>query len=117
MPVQLTKSVALEMAEDKVRVNCICPGFIATPLALNAVGKPESVLESRKPGMEKMQPIRRPGEPRDIAEMALFLASDRSTFITGQAFVVDGGFHAGRPWREQPEWQTTARPFKIYRQR
>jgi len=114
--VQLTKSVALELAEDKIRVNCICPGFIATPLALNTVGKPESVLESRKPGMEKMQPIERPGEPRDIAEMALFLAGDRSTFVTGQAFVVDGGFHAGRPWRDQPEWQTTARPFKIYRQ-
>lgn len=115
--IQLTKSVALEMAEDRVRVNCICPGFIATPLALNAVGKPESVLESRKAGMEKAQPIERPGEPNDIGEMALFLASDRSTFITGQAFVVDGGFGAGRAWRDQPEWQRVARPFKIYRPR
>jgi len=113
--VQLTKSVALEMAEDGIRVNCICPGFIATPLALNTVGKPQSAIDARKPGMEKMQAIQRPGEPRDIAEMALFLASDRSTFVTGQAFVVDGGFHAGRPWRDQPAWQTTARPFKIYR--
>jgi NAD(P)-dependent dehydrogenase (short-subunit alcohol dehydrogenase family) len=114
--IQLTKSVALEMAPDRIRVNCICPGFIATPLALNTVGKPESVLESRKAPMAGMQPIERPGEPRDIAEMALFLASDRSSFVTGQAFVVDGGFHAGRMWRDQPEWQRTARPFKIYRQ-
>jgi NAD(P)-dependent dehydrogenase (short-subunit alcohol dehydrogenase family) len=113
--IQLTKSVALEMAESHVRVNCICPGFIATPLALNTVGKSQSVLESRKAGMEKAQPIERPGEPNDIAEMALFLASDRSTFITGQAFVVDGGFAAGRQWRDQPEWQRVARPFKIYR--
>jgi len=115
--VQLTKSVALELAESRVRVNCICPGFIATPLALNTVGKPQSAMEPRKASMTDAQPIRRPGEPDDIAEMALFLAGDRSTFVTGQAFVVDGGFHAGRSWRDQPEWQTTHRPFKIYRDR
>lgn len=115
--IQLTKSVALELAEDRVRVNCICPGFIATPLSLNTVGKPDSEMESRKSWMAKAQPIERPGEPRDIAEMALFLASDRSSFITGQAFVVDGGFQAGRPWRKQPEWIRTARPFRIYRPR
>jgi NAD(P)-dependent dehydrogenase (short-subunit alcohol dehydrogenase family) len=74
-------------------------------------------MDARKPGMAEMQPIRRPGEPRDIAEMALFLASDRSGFITGQAFVVDGGFGAGRPWRDQPRWQREARPFTVYRQR
>jgi NAD(P)-dependent dehydrogenase (short-subunit alcohol dehydrogenase family) len=115
--IQLTKSVALEMAEQRIRVNCICPGFIATPLALGAVGKPESVLEARKPQMVGAQPIERPGEPSDIAEMALFLAGDRSTFITGQAFVVDGGFGVGRAWRDQPEWQRVARPFKVYRPR
>lgn len=114
---QLTKSVALEMAESRVRVNCICPGFIATPLALNTVGKPESEMESRKPSMADAQPIERPGEARDIAEMALFLASDRSTFITGQAFVVDGGFEAGRPWRRQPEWMRNPRPVTVYRPR
>ena len=113
--VQLTKSVSLEMAESNVRVNCICPGFIATPLALNTVGKPAELMDKIKPGMAKMQPIERPGEPRDIAELALFLASDRSTFVTGQAFVVDGGFSAGRPWRDQPKWQITPRPIKVYR--
>jgi hypothetical protein len=70
--IQLTKSVALELAEARIRVNCICPGFIATPLALNTVGKPESELESRKSWMSNAQPIERPGEPRDSAEMALF---------------------------------------------
>ena len=115
--IQLTKSVALEMAEDRIRVNCICPGFIATPLALNTVGKPQSAMDALKPPMARMQPIQRPGEPRDIAEMALFLASDRASFVTGQALVVDGGFTAGRPWRDQPEWQRAARPFTVYRQR
>ncbi len=115
--IQLTKSVALELAEARIRVNCICPGFIATPLALNTVGKPESELESRKSWMANAQPIERPGEPRDIAEMALFLASDRSGFITGQAFVVDGGFQSGRAWRKQPDWIKTARPLKVYRPR
>jgi len=67
--------------------------------------------------MTKAQPIERPGEPRDIAEMALFLASDRSTFITGREFVVDGGFSAGRPWRDQPDWMRVSRPFKVYRPR
>lgn len=113
--IHLTQSVALEMAPDRVRVNCICPGFIATPLALNTVGKPESAMEPLKAQMSRAQPIERPGEPTDIAEMALFLASDRSTFVTGQAFVVDGGFSAGRPWRDQPEWLRVARPFKVYR--
>lgn len=113
--IQLTKSVALEMAESNVRVNCICPGFIATPLALNTVGKPAELMDKIKPGMAKMQPIGRPGEPRDIAELALFLASDRSTFVTGQSFVVDGGFSAGRPWHDQPKWQITHRPIKVYR--
>ena len=113
--IQLTKSVALELAEARIRVNCICPGFIATPLALNTVGKPESELESRKSWMSNAQPIERPGEPADIAEMALFLASDRSGFVTGQAFVVDGGFQAGRAWRKQADWIKTARPLKVYR--
>jgi NAD(P)-dependent dehydrogenase (short-subunit alcohol dehydrogenase family) len=115
--IQLTKSVSLELAQDRVRVNCICPGYIATPLALNTVGKPESAMESRKSWMFQAQPIERPGEPRDIAEMALFLASDRSSFVTGQAFVVDGGFSAGRPWRDQPEWMRVPRPVKVYRPR
>jgi NAD(P)-dependent dehydrogenase (short-subunit alcohol dehydrogenase family) len=115
--VQLTRSVALELAPDRVRVNCICPGFIATPLGLNTVGKSASVLEARKPSMVGAQPIERPGEPADIAEMALFLASDRSGFVTGQALVVDGGFSAGRPWQYQPEWMRTARRLTTYRPR
>ena len=115
--IQLTKSVALELAPHDVRVNCICPGFIATPLALNTVGRQATAkdLERAQATMTGAQPIQRPGDPDDIAQMALFLASDRSTFVTGQAMVVDGGFVTGRPWQEQPEMFRTYRPFKIYR--
>ncbi|HTO55953.1 MAG TPA: glucose 1-dehydrogenase [Myxococcota bacterium] len=115
--IQLTKSVALELAPHNVRVNCICPGFIATPLALNTVGRQATArdLERAQATMTGAQPIQRPGDPDDIAQMALFLASDHSTFVTGQAMVVDGGFVSGRPWSEQPDMFKTYRPFKIYR--
>ncbi len=115
--IQLSRSVALELAPHRVRVNCICPGFIATPLALNSVGRPQTTaeLEAAKTWMGKAQPIPRAGEPDDIAQMALWLASDASSFVTGQHFVVDGGFAAGRPWRDQPEWLRVHRPLKVYR--
>jgi NAD(P)-dependent dehydrogenase (short-subunit alcohol dehydrogenase family) len=115
--IQLSRSVALELAPQRVRVNCICPGFIATPLALNSVGRPQTPteLEAAKAGMANAQPIPRAGEPDDIAQMALWLASDASSFVTGQHFVVDGGFSAGRAWPEQPEWLRKHRPLKVYR--
>jgi NAD(P)-dependent dehydrogenase (short-subunit alcohol dehydrogenase family) len=115
--IQLSRSVALELAPQRVRVNCICPGFIATPLALNSVGRPQTPteLEAAKAGMANAQPIPRAGEPDDIAQMALWLASDASSFVTGQHFVVDGGFSAGRAWSEQPEWLRKHRPLKVYR--
>jgi NAD(P)-dependent dehydrogenase (short-subunit alcohol dehydrogenase family) len=113
--IQLTRSAALELAEDGVRVNCICPGFIATPLAANTVGKPPEAVERIKPAMASSQPIARAGEPDDIAQAALFLASDASSFVTGQALVVDGGFSAGRRWSEQPEFFRRHRPIRVYR--
>ena len=115
--IQLSKSVALELAPDRVRVNAICPGFIATPLALNTVGRTASASEAdaTRASMAAAQPIPRPGEPEDIAQMALYLASDASSFVTGQAFPVDGGFAAGRQWSEQPEMFRKYRPFRVYR--
>jgi len=115
--IQLSRSVALELAPHRVRVNCICPGFIATPLALNTVGRTQTGadVEAAKAGMARAQPIPRAGEPNDIAQMALWLASDASTFVTGQHFVVDGGFNAGRAWSEQPDWLRRWRPLKVYK--
>ena len=119
--IHLTTSVANELAEQMIRVNCICPGFVATPLA---AGKPISVAgrEAAEARVDKMrewgddaQPIPRTGQPLDIAQAALFLAGDESTWITGQALVVDGGFRTGRPWRKQPSWLTEPHPIRLYR--
>jgi NAD(P)-dependent dehydrogenase (short-subunit alcohol dehydrogenase family) len=115
--IQLSKSVAMELAPQRVRVNAICPGFIATPLALNTVGKPDAQLEVErsKQAMANAQPIPRPGDPDDIAQMALWLASDASSFVTGQHFVVDGGISAGRGWNDQPNWLKRHSPLRIYK--
>ena len=119
--IHLTKTVANEMAESQVRVNCICPGFIATPLA---AGRPISVIgrEAAEARVQKMreasgnaQPLPRVGEPTDIARAALFLASDDSEWITGTEMVVDGGFRLGRPWRKQDPWLTEPHPIRLYR--
>ena len=90
--VNLTRSAALEFAKDKIRVNCICPGGINTPiLHRNMPG----VKDAMEQFMAKAQPIGRAGHPEDIAGMALYLASDDSEFVTGQAMVVDGGLTVG----------------------
>lgn len=101
--IQLTRSVAMEMGESGVRVNCICPGGIATPLLLNALGLNEDAMEVLKQGLAQMQPIRRSGLPEDIAQAALWLASDDASFVNGHALVVDGGLTGGTLWSEQPE--------------
>lgn len=94
----LSRSVALELGPFNIRVNAICPGGIATPIfAGNRALEPGANVdwaEAVRPVLEKIQPIPRAGEPEDIASAALFLASDDSSFITGQALVVDGGLTA-----------------------
>jgi NAD(P)-dependent dehydrogenase (short-subunit alcohol dehydrogenase family) len=119
--VMMTKTAALELAEFGVRVNAVCPGYIATPLA---AGRPlgENTPERVQVGLDRLreasrdnQPIGRSGEPEDIANMALFLASDDSEWVTGQAMVVDGGLLAGRPWRKLSPWITERRDIRLYR--
>src|SRR6202158_4812054 len=90
--VNLTQSVAIEVGHDKIRVNCICPGGVNTPLIHRGRPGAEENAENR---MAKMQPIPRAGKPDDIANMALFLASDESNWISGTAMVVDGGVNTG----------------------
>ena len=86
----LTRSAAMEYAEKGVRVNAICPGLIVTDLNR---GSPH--LEP----MIAMTPMQRSGDAEEVAQLVLFLASDASAFITGEDFVIDGGFTSGAAYR------------------
>jgi NAD(P)-dependent dehydrogenase (short-subunit alcohol dehydrogenase family) len=105
--IQLTRSVAMELGENGVRVNCICPGFIPTPMIGRARGLPiheaDGKLNEIRESFTKAQPLRRSGDPADIAKAALWLASDDSSFVNGHALVVDGGVTGGRMWSDYQE--------------
>ncbi len=89
--VGLTRNAALEVAPFGVRVNCICPGVIETPLVMNQFG----VMEGARKMLDAMHPLGRMGQPQEVAKAVLFLASDDASFITGHALIVDGGMTAG----------------------
>jgi NAD(P)-dependent dehydrogenase (short-subunit alcohol dehydrogenase family) len=97
--IHLTRCVAMELGEWGVRVNCICPGGIVTPIFGKAMGlsveEADRTLEAVTEALAGMQPIRRPGRPADIAAAALWLASEESSFVNGHALVVDGGLTGG----------------------
>ena len=84
--VGITKTAALELAARGIRVNCVCPGNIAT-----AMGAPEAFAAVT----DAMTPLGRAGQPKEIAAVFHFLASDDASYITGQAISVDGGMTAG----------------------
>ncbi|HUF90792.1 MAG TPA: SDR family NAD(P)-dependent oxidoreductase [Candidatus Limnocylindria bacterium] len=87
--ISLTKSLAIQFARDQVRCNVIHPGIIDTPL--QAPYLTDAIRKEFETGI----PLGRIGQPRDIANVALFLACDESSFMTGAELVVDGGFTAG----------------------
>jgi len=105
--IQLTKVVAMELGESNVRVNSISPGAIATGILAKALGlsvaEAERSVETIRKAYAKAQPIPRAGLPEDIAQAALFLASDESSFVNGHDLVVDGGVIGGRNWSQQQE--------------
>ena len=94
----MTRSAAIELGPLGVRVNSIHPGVINSPMVQEA--PPET--RARLDRLMDMQPIKRMGEPDEIASLALFLASDEASYITGAQFVIDGGHLAG-PWRDSFE--------------
>jgi NAD(P)-dependent dehydrogenase (short-subunit alcohol dehydrogenase family) len=88
--IHFTRCIAVELAAQSIRVNCIAPAHIPTPI--NAAMDQSLIVRA-------MQPLQRVGSPRDVAEAALFLASDRAAQITGIVLPVDGGTTAGPPPR------------------
>jgi len=92
----LTKSLALRLAADKIRVNCVCPAPIDTPMLDIFMGRPD--VEANKhenlARMKQAVPLGRVGTPMEVAHAGLFLASDEASYITGVALPVDGGYSA-----------------------
>ena len=105
--VSLTKSAAVELAADRIRVNAICPGFIVTPLADG--GRPDSARER----FATAQPWPEHGQGDHIAGAALFFAGADSTFVTGEALIVDGGMTAAGPELSRKFPRTSGRDSKV----
>ena len=104
--INLVKVAATQLVNANIRVNAICPGLIET-------GMTEFIFErARSKGQEEkighLNPLRRGGAPIEIANAALFLASDESSYVNGQAIVVDGGLSASHPFNHQSYGRTTA---------
>jgi 2-dehydro-3-deoxy-D-gluconate 5-dehydrogenase len=89
--VGMTRYMAVEWAPHNVQVNAIAPGWIETPMTA-------SMQPGRRRWVEEHVPQNKYGHTRDIADMAVYLASPASDYVTGQTFPVDGGFLAGNPW-------------------
>lgn len=83
----LTRSMAIDYAADKIRVNCLCPGTVDTPYLHERLGESSVVWEQ----FIARQPLQRLGTPEEIAQAALYLVSDDASFVTGSAFQIDGG--------------------------
>ena len=86
---QFTRNLAIDCARKDIRVNCVCPGYVATPLTKGLTDDPETLAI-----VEARHPMGRLGRPEEIAYAALYLASDESAYVTGAPLVVDGGYTA-----------------------
>jgi NAD(P)-dependent dehydrogenase (short-subunit alcohol dehydrogenase family) len=99
--IQFTKSAAIELAQWEIRVNCIAPGNIPTPLLQTAASDDDrerlEKFEARiRQQMRDDRPLKREGTPDDVAEATLYFATDRSRYVTGTVLPVDGGTVAGK---------------------
>ncbi|MDZ4286122.1 MAG: SDR family oxidoreductase [Candidatus Sungbacteria bacterium] len=98
--VGLTKQMAMDYAQRGIRVNAICPGAIDTPLIARTLEAQSGGMsaENAKATLARAHPLGRIGLPEEVAQAALFLASDAASFITGAVLPVDGGISAKGPW-------------------
>lgn len=96
--IMLTKVLAIEWAEHDIRVNAVAPGLVETPGVTQGLLDTEGGRQEHLRKLDKI-PMARAGEPREIAEAVLFLASDNSSFVTGHTLYVDGGYSAGHTFR------------------
>lgn len=90
---QLTKAMALDHAHERIRVNCICPSIIETELGLLAMRATGNLEEARRVRAQEI-PLGRLGTPEDVAQLAVYLASGESSWVTGVAWPLDGGLTA-----------------------
>ncbi|MCP5114171.1 MAG: SDR family oxidoreductase [bacterium] len=97
--ITLTRTTALELAESGVRVNCVCPASVDSPMLQEAFDRQPDPRLAREANI-KRHPLGRLGTPEDVARLVLFLASEEASWITGGTYVVDGGASIARGWRE-----------------
>lgn len=105
--ISLTRTTALELAESGVRVNCICPGSIPTPIFVHGIPLSEEQVQQSiqtVAGFMTHNPMGRSGLPEEVASVAVWLASADSSYVTGQAIVVDGGLSSGMMWSDMQAW-------------
>ena len=87
----LTRTAAVEYAGNNIRVNCICPGYIATPMSDRGIAGRDPSKWGGNPPYRPPSFIERRGTAEEVGKVALFLASDEATFITGESIIIDGG--------------------------
>jgi NAD(P)-dependent dehydrogenase (short-subunit alcohol dehydrogenase family) len=104
--ISLVKVAATQLAGSNVRVNAICPGLIETGMTAEFYDWARSTGREERIG--RLNPMKRGGEPEEIASVALFLASDAASYVNGQAIAVDGGLSASHPFSIQDYGRTSA---------
>ncbi len=97
--ITLTRTMALELAESGIRINCVCPASVDTPMLRAGFDRAADPERARELNI-KRHPLGRLGTPMDVAYLVLFLASDEASWITGGTYIIDGGASIARRWQE-----------------